>query len=85
MKIDRPHVSVVTLEPTSKKFLVRPCATDKIKDKNIVWGSSYAKYVTQSGYSEGFEQKKDWRHWGASMIGHSITVTYPAYVRRSRY
>jgi hypothetical protein len=40
MKIDRPHVRVSTLEPTSKKFLVRPCSTDKCNGKNIIIGDS---------------------------------------------
>jgi hypothetical protein len=38
VRIDRPHVPATTLEPTSKKFIVRPCAADKSKDKNIVIG-----------------------------------------------
>jgi hypothetical protein len=36
MKIDRLHVHVNTLEPTSKWALVWPCATDKGKGKNII-------------------------------------------------
>jgi hypothetical protein len=35
MNIDRPHVPGSTLEPKSKKVLVRPCAADKGKGKNI--------------------------------------------------
>jgi hypothetical protein len=35
MKIGRPHVPSSTLEPKSKKVLVRPCAADKGKGKNI--------------------------------------------------
>jgi hypothetical protein len=38
VKIDRPPVPVTTLEPTSKNVIVRPCPTDKSKDKNIVIG-----------------------------------------------
>jgi hypothetical protein len=40
VKIDRPPVPMTTLEPTSKKVIVRPCATDKSKDKNIVIGDT---------------------------------------------
>jgi hypothetical protein len=32
----------------------------------------------QSGYSEGFGQKKDPKHRGETSIGHPITVTCPA-------
>jgi hypothetical protein len=35
MNIDRPHVSISTLEPTDKKILVRPCAADKGKGKKL--------------------------------------------------
>jgi hypothetical protein len=38
VKIDKPPVTIGTLEPTSKKVLVWPCADDKNKDKNIVIG-----------------------------------------------
>jgi hypothetical protein len=38
VKIDMPPVPVATLVPTSKKLLVRPCATDKDKGKNIIIG-----------------------------------------------
>jgi hypothetical protein len=38
VKIDRPPVPVATLELTSKKVLVRSCAADKSKDKDIVIG-----------------------------------------------
>jgi hypothetical protein len=38
VKIDRPPVPVTTLEPTSKKAIIRPYAADKSKDKNIVIG-----------------------------------------------
>jgi hypothetical protein len=38
VKIDMPPVLIPTLKPTSKKVLVRPCASDKSKDKNIVIG-----------------------------------------------
>jgi hypothetical protein len=38
VKIDRPPVPVATLVPTSKEVLVRPCATDKDKGKNIIIG-----------------------------------------------
>jgi hypothetical protein len=38
MKIDIPLVPVSTLEPTSKKILVLPCAADKGKGKNIIIG-----------------------------------------------
>jgi hypothetical protein len=38
VKIDRPPVPVTTLEPTSKKAIIRPCAADKSKNKNIVIG-----------------------------------------------
>jgi hypothetical protein len=41
VKIDRPPVPVTTLETTSKKVIVRPCATDKSKDKNIVIGDTH--------------------------------------------
>jgi hypothetical protein len=33
MKIDKPLVSISTLELTGKKVLVPPCATDKGKEK----------------------------------------------------
>jgi hypothetical protein len=36
VKIDRPPILIDTLEPTSKKVVVRPCAVDKSKDKNII-------------------------------------------------
>jgi hypothetical protein len=38
VRIDRPPVPATTLEPTSKKVIVRPCAADKSKDKNIIVG-----------------------------------------------
>jgi hypothetical protein len=38
VKIDRPPVPVTTLEPTSKKAIIRHWAADKSKDKNIVIG-----------------------------------------------
>jgi hypothetical protein len=38
VRIDRPPVPATTLEPTSKKVIVWPCAADKSKDKNIVIG-----------------------------------------------
>jgi hypothetical protein len=38
VKIDRPLVPVTTLELTSKKAIIRPCAADKSKDKNIIIG-----------------------------------------------
>jgi hypothetical protein len=38
VRIDRPPAPATTLEPTSKKVIVRPCAADKSKDKNIVIG-----------------------------------------------
>jgi hypothetical protein len=38
VRVDRPPVPATTLEPTSKKVIVRPCAADKTKDKNIVIG-----------------------------------------------
>jgi hypothetical protein len=38
VKIDMLPILVTTLEPTSKKILVRPCAADKSKDKNIIIG-----------------------------------------------
>jgi hypothetical protein len=38
VRIDRPPVPATTLEPTSKKAIVRPCAADKSKDKNVVIG-----------------------------------------------
>jgi hypothetical protein len=38
VRIDRPPVPATTLEPTSKKVIVRPYAADKSKDKNIVIG-----------------------------------------------
>jgi hypothetical protein len=38
MKIDRLAIHVSTLEPTSKKVFVRPCAADKDKGKNIIIG-----------------------------------------------
>jgi hypothetical protein len=38
VKIDRPPVPATTLEPTSKKVIVWPCATDKSKDKNVIIG-----------------------------------------------
>jgi hypothetical protein len=41
VRIDRPPVPATTLEPTSKKFIVRPCAADKSKDRNIVIGDPY--------------------------------------------
>jgi hypothetical protein len=34
----RPPIPISTLEPTSKKVLVRPCVADKSEDKNIVIG-----------------------------------------------
>jgi hypothetical protein len=36
MEIDIPLVPVSTLEPTSKKVLVRPCAPDKGKGNSII-------------------------------------------------
>jgi hypothetical protein len=33
VKIDRPPAPVTTLEPTSKKAIIRPCAADKAKIK----------------------------------------------------
>jgi hypothetical protein len=33
-----PPAPITTFETTSKKFLVRPCPTNKSKDKNIVIG-----------------------------------------------
>jgi hypothetical protein len=80
MKIDGPHVPISTLEPTSKMVLVRPCAADKVKGKNIIIDDPY---ITQSGYSKGSGQKKDRRRRGASTIGHSIKVTCPGYAGRS--
>jgi hypothetical protein len=38
VRIDRPPFPATTLEPTSKKFIVWPCAADKSKDKNISIG-----------------------------------------------
>jgi hypothetical protein len=38
VRIDRPPVPATTLEPMSKKVIVRPCAADKSKDKNVVIG-----------------------------------------------
>jgi hypothetical protein len=38
VRIDGPPVPATTLEPTSKKVIVRPCAADKSKDKNVVIG-----------------------------------------------
>jgi hypothetical protein len=38
VKIDRSPVPITTLEPMSKKVFIRPYATDKSKDKNIVIG-----------------------------------------------
>jgi hypothetical protein len=40
VKIERSHVPVTTLEPTSKKVIARLCATDKSKDKNVVIGDT---------------------------------------------
>jgi|SRR5688572_9409385 hypothetical protein len=55
MKINGPDVLNNTLEPTSKRVLVRPCAADKGKGKNIIIDDPY---ITQSGYSKGSGQKK---------------------------
>jgi hypothetical protein len=38
VRIDRSPVPTTTLEPTSKKVIVRPCVADKSKDKNIIIG-----------------------------------------------
>jgi hypothetical protein len=38
MKIDRQHGPVDTLGLVDKKVLVRPCSTDKAKEKNIIIG-----------------------------------------------
>lgn len=38
VRIDRPPIPATTLEPTSKKVIVRPCAADKSNDKNVVIG-----------------------------------------------
>jgi hypothetical protein len=38
VRIDRPPAPATTLESTSKKVIVRPCAADKSKDKNIIIG-----------------------------------------------
>jgi hypothetical protein len=42
-----PFVPVTTLEPTSKKVIVRPCATDKSKDKNIVIGDTRTSNISR--------------------------------------
>jgi hypothetical protein len=38
VRIDRPPVPATTLESTRKKVIVRPCAADKSKDKNVLIG-----------------------------------------------
>ena len=38
VKTDRPPIPVTTLEPTSRKAIIWPCAADKSKDKNIFIG-----------------------------------------------
>jgi hypothetical protein len=38
VRIDRPPVPATTLESRSKRVIVRPCAADKSKDKNVVIG-----------------------------------------------
>jgi hypothetical protein len=84
--MDRPHVPVTTLEPTSKKVLVRPCATNKNKDKNIVIGDPCTSNMSRKVVTrKAPDKKKDRRCRGASTIGHPITVTCPAYAERSRY
>jgi hypothetical protein len=47
VKIDRPPVPVTTLEPTSKKAIIRPCATNKSKDKNIVIGDPRTRNMSR--------------------------------------
>jgi hypothetical protein len=47
VRIDRPLVPATTLEPTSKKIIVRPCAADKSKDKNIVIGDPYTPNMSR--------------------------------------
>jgi hypothetical protein len=47
VRIDRPHVPATTLEPTSKKVIVRPCAADKSKDKNIVIGDPHTPNMSR--------------------------------------
>jgi hypothetical protein len=45
VRIDRPPVPATTLEPTSKKVIVRPCVADKSKDKNVVIGDPHTPRV----------------------------------------
>jgi hypothetical protein len=46
MKNDKPPAPISTLEPTSKKVLVRPCVADKGKGKNIIIGDPHTPNIS---------------------------------------
>jgi hypothetical protein len=86
VRIDRPPVPATTLKPTSKKVIVRPCAADKSKDKNIIIGDPCTPNMSRGVVTrKAPKQNKDRRRRGASTIWHPITVTCPAYAGRSGY
>jgi hypothetical protein len=62
VKIDRPVVPVAALEPTSKKVLVRPCAADKSKDKNITIGIFLPDKRKAGGAGGKHDQTSDHGH-----------------------
>jgi hypothetical protein len=86
VRIDRPPVPATTLEPTSKKVIVRPCAADKSKDKNIVIGDPRTPNMSRRMVTRKTpDKRKTGGTGGASTIGHPITVTCPTYAGRSGY
>jgi hypothetical protein len=86
VRIDKPHVPATTLESTNKKVIVRPCAADKSKDKNVVIGDPHTPNMLRRVVTRKTpDKRKTGGARGASTIGHPITVTYPAYVGRSGY
>ena len=58
VRIDRPPVPATTLEPTSKKVIVRPCAADKSKDKNIVIGDTRMPNISHKVVTQKASNKR---------------------------
>jgi hypothetical protein len=58
VRFDRPPIPATTLEPMSKKDIVRPCAADKSKDKNIVNGDPHTPNMSRRVVTQKVPDKR---------------------------
>jgi hypothetical protein len=92
VKIDRPDVPVTTLETTSKKVLVQPCAKIKISSlvilaRQICHEEWLLGRLRTKERPEALEGKHDRTpdHGHLSYVCRTVWVTCPTYAKRSGY